>query len=72
MNLKNERNYPRFREIFVEAYENLQDEAWWENFYIPMESRIAELRGKYAIDVEALEILDQHAGEPGMHRQYRE
>jgi SAM-dependent methyltransferase len=26
----------------------LPDEAWWDDFYTPMEARIAELRGKYA------------------------
>ena len=25
----------------------LPDEAWWDDFYTPMEKRIAELRGKY-------------------------
>lgn len=29
----------------------LPDEAWWDDFYTPMEARIAELRGKYANDV---------------------
>ncbi len=48
----------------------LPDEAWWEDFYIPMEARIEELRCKYAGDVEALEILDQLAREPEMHRCY--
>jgi len=46
----------------------LPDEAWWDEFYTPMENRIAELRGKYANDVEALAILDQIAREPEMHR----
>ncbi len=48
----------------------LPDEAWWEDFYTPMEARIAELRGKYADDVEASAILDQLAEEPEMHRRY--
>ena len=48
----------------------LPDEAWWDDFYTPMEARIAELRGKYANDAEASAILDQLAREPEMHRRY--
>lgn len=48
----------------------LPDEAWWDDFYTPMETRIANLRGKYANDVEALAILDQLAEEPEMHRRH--
>ena len=45
----------------------LPDEAWWDDFYTPMETRIAELRGKCADDQEALAVLDQLAAEPAMH-----
>lgn len=48
----------------------LPDAAWWEDFYAPMEARIAELRGKYAGDKEALAILDRLAEEPEMHRRH--
>ncbi len=48
----------------------LPDEAWWDDFYTPMETRIAELRDKYADDVEASGILDQLAEEPEMHRRH--
>jgi SAM-dependent methyltransferase len=48
----------------------LPDEAWWDNFYTPMEARIAELRDKYCEDREASAILDQLAEEPRMHRRY--
>jgi len=48
----------------------LPDEAWWEDFYAPMEIRIEELRGKYGADDEALAVLDQLAQEPEMHRKY--
>lgn len=48
----------------------LPDNAWWEDFYAPMEIRIEELRGKYATDAEALAVLDQLAQEPEMHRRY--
>lgn len=48
----------------------LPDEAWWDDFYTPMEARIAALCSKYASDVEALTILDWIAEEPEMHRRY--
>jgi SAM-dependent methyltransferase len=48
----------------------LPDEAWWDDFYTPMEIRIEELRVKYKDDSEALAVLDQFAQEPAMHRQY--
>jgi len=46
----------------------LPDEAWWDDFYTPMLSRIESLRGKYAGDGEALAVLEQLAAEPGMYR----
>jgi SAM-dependent methyltransferase len=48
----------------------LPDEAWWDDFYTPMQRRIEESRGKYADDTEALAVLDQLAQEPEMHRRY--
>ncbi len=48
----------------------LPDEAWWDDFYTPMETRLTELRGKYAGDAEALAVVDQLAEEPEMHRRY--
>ncbi len=48
----------------------LPDEAWWNDFYTPMETRIAELRCKYANDVEVSAILDKLAEEPEMHRRH--
>lgn len=48
----------------------LPDEAGWDDFYTPMEQRIAELRWKYDNDAEALAALDQLAREPEMHRLY--
>lgn len=50
----------------------LPDEAWWEDFYTPMQHRIEELRGKYAGNDEALAVLDQIAQEPEMHRRHSE
>lgn len=48
----------------------LPEEAWWDDFYGPMERRLAELRGTYAGDEEASAILDQIAEEPEMHRRH--
>ena len=48
----------------------LPDEAWWDDFYTPMEARIAELRHVHAGDDEALAILDELATEPEMHRRH--
>jgi SAM-dependent methyltransferase len=48
----------------------LPDEAWWDDFYTPMEARIRDLRCKYADDKESITILDQIAAEPEMHRRY--
>lgn len=48
----------------------LPEAAWWDDFYLPMERRIAELRVTYACDAEAQAILDQLAREPELHRRY--
>lgn len=48
----------------------LPDEAWWDDFYTPMQSRIAELRRAYADDTEALAALDELAQEPAMHQRH--
>lgn len=48
----------------------LPDDAWWSDFYTPMEHRIDELRVKYANDAEVSSILDQLAQEPKLHRRF--
>lgn len=48
----------------------LPDEAWWDDFYTPMQSRVRELEGKYADDAEACSALAEVAREPEMHREY--
>lgn len=48
------------------------DEAWWDDFYTPMENRIKVLRSKHIKDIDALAILEQIAQEPEMHRRYSE
>ena len=48
----------------------LPDEAWWDDFYTPMERRIEDLRRQHAGDAEARAVLDQLAREPELHRRY--
>ena len=57
-------------EFSLVGHFTLPDDAWWDDFYTPMEQRIAELRGRYAGDAEALGVLDQLAQEPEMHRRH--
>lgn len=48
----------------------LPDDACWNDFYTPMQARIAELRNTYSTDRQALELLEQIAREPELHRRY--
>jgi SAM-dependent methyltransferase len=48
----------------------LPDEAWWDDFYTPMETHIKALHRKYRDDDESLAVVDQLAREPAMHRKY--
>jgi SAM-dependent methyltransferase len=50
----------------------LPEEAWWNDFYTPMQYRIEELRDKYGNDKEVSTVLDQLAQEPEMHRCHSE
>ena len=52
------------------AHFTLPDDAWWDDFYAPMERRIEALRTKYSQDAEALAVLDRLAREPEMHRRH--
>ena len=58
--------------LSVVGHFTLPDEAWWDDFYTPMERRIEVLRGKYAGDAEAIAVLDELADEPRRHRRYSE
>ncbi len=57
------------RYAFVDHFE-LPDEAWWDDFYSPMEHRLEVLGARYAQDAKALSILDEIAKEPRMHRRH--
>ncbi len=42
---------------------SLPEEAWWEEYYSPLESRIKELYKKYSNDPDALKVLNMHQTE---------
>ncbi len=48
----------------------LPDDAWWTDFYTPMEARISMLQSKYDGAAEAIQVLDSIKGEIEMHRRY--
>ncbi len=48
----------------------LPDQAWWQDFYYPMEERIRQLRPRYLQDAQALAAFDLMAREPELHRRY--
>jgi len=48
----------------------LPEDAWWDEYYGPLEQRIALLRGKYADDPDALATLEQEQQEIDMYRRY--
>jgi ubiquinone/menaquinone biosynthesis C-methylase UbiE len=45
---------------------SLPEEAWWEEYYIPLEIRIKELYKKYSNAPDALEVLNTHQNEVDM------
>ena len=48
----------------------LPEDAWWVEYYGPLEARIHELRKKYIGDSGALEILDKEQLEINMYKKY--
>ncbi len=42
---------------------SLPEEAWWEEYYSPLENRVKELYKKYSNDPAALEVLNIHQTE---------
>ena len=45
---------------------SLPEDAWWREYYRPLEIRIKELRSKYKNNPEALKILEKHQNEIDM------
>jgi len=49
----------------------LPEEGWWENYYVPMLARIAELRKVNGADPENAAILDTLEAEAEIYRKYK-
>jgi len=56
----------------VIGYFTLPEDAFWIEYYDPLENRIQELRPKYINDSRALEVLDAEQREIDMSRKYHE
>jgi len=54
----------------VIGYFTLPEDAWWIEYYDPLESRIQELRPRYINDSKALEGLDEEQREIDLSRKY--
>lgn len=48
----------------------LPGSAWWDDYYTPMEARIAELRERYASREDLLDTLDEEAAEIELYRRH--
>ncbi|MBK9179450.1 MAG: class I SAM-dependent methyltransferase [Acidimicrobiales bacterium] len=48
----------------------LPDDAWWHDFYTPLQARVRGLRHVHASDPGALAVLDQLDAEADMHDRY--
>jgi len=53
-------------------YFSLPEDAWWVEYYDPLEQRIQELRTEYIDDTESLNVLDKEQDEIDMFKKYRE
>lgn len=54
---------------FIASY-ILPDEAWWDDYYLPLTNRITTLKEKYYEDPEALRVLEIESVEIEMHKKY--
>jgi hypothetical protein len=50
----------------------LPDSSWWDDYYTPLEKRIAVLREKYQADEEAMTLLRESQRESDLHKLYSE
>ena len=48
----------------------LPEKSWWENYYVPMEKRVLELRKKYKGNKDIEEQLDEEIKEIDMYKKY--
>ncbi len=52
------------------GYFTLPEDAWWDDYYRPLEARLAEMRSRYADDPEALEVIDADQYEIDLYREF--
>jgi hypothetical protein len=48
----------------------LPESAWWDDYYRPMEARLAVLRPQYRDDAEALAVIDSSAEQIDLYRRF--
>ena len=48
----------------------LPESAWWDDYYAPLEHRLAALRKKYQDDAEALALLNEEQVEIDLYRRF--
>ncbi len=48
----------------------LPDDAWWVEYYGPLEKRLDKLRDKYSDDPKALSVIDEEQQEIELYRKY--
>ena len=56
----------------IVGYFPLPEDAWWIEYYGPLENRIQELRLKYINDSKALEVLNKEQQEIDLSRKYHQ
>ena len=56
----------------VVGHFTLPEDAWWIEYYGPLENRIRELRLKYINDSKALEVIDKEQREIDVSRKYHQ
>lgn len=56
----------------ITGHFTLPDCAWWDDFYLPMEKVLKDVRGKYADNPDAMVIIEFHEKEIEMFRKYSE
>jgi len=50
----------------------LPPEAWWDEYYAPLDQRITDLRARYRSDPRALAVVEEEAREVEMYKKYGE
>ena len=50
----------------------LPEDAWWEEYYHPLEDRLSQLKAKYRDNPQALRILDTEQEEIDLYKKYSE